>query len=569
MASFKSSRQSSGGAIYINGNIYTVASSEWERQPKKAMVVQGGIIIYVGSDEEAKHFYKSGEYEMYDLDGATVLPGIHDVHMHPLESGSEVGGTCELPRDLSPEDMIGLIKKQAPKQKGTNWVLGHGYSIEMMLKHIESGGRSPRKILDEAVPNKPAIMMEETSHSVWVNTRALSLAGINSQTVDREGGIIMREKGTEEPNGILFENEGIEIMDIAMAPSAKLEKYNYEGLMYALDQIKKYGITSLCDARVYWKQEHHKAWQKACADKKLTVRAILGFWVYSHMCDEEQIENLKELHTGYHCDDNCLLRQNQIKMYADGLLDNTTAAVLKPYIKKLHLRGLEENIGMNYFTQARIEKYIKSLQHFSDEKQFDFHIHAIGDRAVHEVLNAIENTKENNTRHRMTHLELIDEGDLGRFKDLGVVADFQVSGDYTLPCERHSTESVVGRERAENFIAVKNVADTGATVTLSSDWDVSDLNPFIGIQHAVERGHQSVSIKQAIEMYTINGAYAMRQEHIVGSLENGKEADFVVIDSDVMKIPNSKISKIKIKMTVLRGDIIYRHKGKYPKSAKP
>ncbi|CAG2202931.1 unnamed protein product [Mytilus edulis] len=515
MASSKASRKSSGGAIYLNGNIYTVASSDWDTQPKNAMVVQDGLIMSVGSDEDARNFYKSGEYKMYDLDGASVLPGIHDVHMHPLESGSEVGGTCELPRDLSPEDMIGLIKKQAPKQKGTNWVLGHGYSIEMMLKHIESGGRSPRKILDEAVPNKPAIMMEETSHSVWVNTRALSLAGINSQTADREGGIIMREKGTEEPNGILFENEGIEIMDIAMAPSAKMEKYNYEGLMYALDQIKKYGITSLCDARVYWKQEHHKAWQKACTDKKLTVRAILGFWVYSHMCDEEQIENLKELHTGYHCDDNCLLRQNQIKY----------------------------------------------------EKQFDFHIHAIGDRAVHEVLNAIENTKENNTRHRMTHLELIDEGDLGRFKDLGVVADFQVSGDYTLPCGRHSTESVVGTERAENFVPVKSVADTGATVTLSSDWDVSDLNPFIGIQHAVERGHQSVSIKQAIEMYTINGAYAMRQENIVGSLENGKEADFVVIDSDVMKIPSSKISKIKIKMTVLRGDIIYRHKGKYPKSA--
>lgn len=503
---------------------------------------------------------------VYDLDGASVLPGIHDVHMHPLESGSEVGGTCKLLSDTKPEEMVDLIRKQAPKQKGTDWVLGHGYSIEPMLRHITDGGRPPREILDEAIPNKPAVMMEETSHSVWVNSKALQMADIDSSTPCRPGGMIMKDPKTTEPNGILLENEGIEIMDIAMKPTPKLAKYNFEGLMYGLEQIRKNGITSICDARVYWKQEHHKSWHKACDEGLLTVRAILGFWIYPHMDDDVQINALKQLQSSYHCGNNCFLRQNQVKMYSDGLLENTTAALLEPYVKQLDVEGLEENIGMNYFSQERIEKYLSNLQHFEDGKHFDFHIHAIGDRAIHEVLNAIENTKVDRTRHRMTHLEVIHDGDINRFSDLGVVADFQV-GHHSLPDYRGDIEEVIGVDRSAHFIPVKSVYDTEAVVTLSSDWDVNELNPFEGIKRAVDRGEQSVSLKTAIEMYTINGAYAMRQEDIVGSLEVGKEADFVVIDRDIMNIDINLINKIKVKMTVLQGKIIYTHKSRYPKKA--
>lgn len=554
--------------IYTNGIIYTVATDDWDTEPQEAIVVQDGIIKYVGTNEEAYEFDIPGTSKIYDLQGATVLPGIHDVHVHPLEAGSEAGGTCELPQDTSPERMISKIKKQAPKQKGTNWVLGHGHSIENMLKHIAKGGRAPKYILDEAIPDRPAIMMEETSHSVWVNSEALRLANIDSQTPDRPGGIIMRDETTGEPNGILLENEGVEIMDIALAPSSEMNKLNYEGLLYGLEQLRKYGITSVCDARVFWKQDHQKAWQKACTDNTLTARAILGFWVYPHMNDDDQIQQLKQLHSGHHYDNNCLLRQNQLKMYSDGLLESTTAALLKPYVKNIHLKGLEDNIGMNYFSQDRFEKYFQSLQKFEDGKQFDFHVHAIGDRAVHEVLNAIENTKTDDTRHRMTHLELIDPADVDRFYDLGVVADFQVSGEYTLPSENHRIEALVGSERAEHFIPVKSVHDAGATVTLSSDWDVSSLNPFIGIQHAINRGGQSVTLKETIEMYTISGAYAMRQDHIVGSLEIGKEADFIVIDNDIMTIQKSKISKTKVKMTVVRGNVVYTRSRQFPKVMK-
>lgn len=502
-------------------------------------------------------------FKVYDLDGATILPGIHDVHLHPLEAGSEVGGTCELPVDTAPEDMIDLIKKRSTKQKGTDWVLGHGYSIEPMLRHVEDNGRLPKDILDEAVPNKPAIMMEETSHSVWVNSKALQMANIDGQTPDRPGGIIMKDV-TNEPNGILLENEGIEIVNVAMKPTKRLEKYNFEGLLYGLEQIRKNGITSICDARVFWKQNHQQCWYMACEKGLLTVRTILGFWIYPTMDDDEQINTLKQLHSSHHCNNNCLLRQNQVKMYSDGLLENTTAALHNPYLKQLRLKGLEKNVGMNYFSQKRIEKYLSSLQTFDEGKHFDFHIHAIGDRAVHEVLNAIENTKVDGPRHRMTHLELVHHDDIKRFRELGVVADFQV-GHHSLPEYRDNLADLVGSDRSEHYIPVRSVHDTGAVVTLSSDWDVNELNPFEGMKRAVSRGDQSVSLKKAIEMYTINGAIAMRQEHLVGSLEVGKEADFVVIDKDIMNIDTEIISNLKVRMTVLRGKIVYTHKSRYPK----
>jgi predicted amidohydrolase YtcJ len=286
------------------------------------------------------------------------------------------------------------------------------------------------------------------------------------------------------------------------------------------------------------------------------VRANLGLWAYPQKNDEYQIQKLKEMYSPDN--PNCFLKKNQIKVYMDGLLDSTTAAMEQPYLKNLHLPGIPDNRGMNIFDQARLTKYVKELQQFHGNKGFDFHIHAIGDRGVHQALNAFHDSHLDSTRHRMTHLEQVDPLDISRFKDLNIIADFQVAGNFTLPSSREHIAELVGHHRAYNFIPVKSVYDTGATVTLSSDWDVSDLNPFIGLQHAIFRGHQSVSIKSAIEMYTINAAYAMRQEDIVGSLQVGKHADLVVIDKDILNPSNAgSIYKTRVLQTVLDGEEVF------------
>lgn len=486
--------------------------------------------------------------------------------MHPLEAMWEGNGPCKVPRDTLPEAMIDEIAKCNPNDDGIKWVLGHGHSIESILKHIESGGRPPREVIDQVIPLNPVIIMEETSHSFWANSEALRLANIDKDTVNGPGGIIMKDQTTGEPNGILFENSGIEVMDLAMKSFGNLDSLNYDALLLGLEELRKFGVTSVCDARTYWKRGHHSAWKLACLDGELTVRAVLGLWAYPHMDDKEQIKKLKEMYVDNYYEDKCSLRINEIKVYSDGLLESTTAAMLKPYVKDLELPGLSANIGMNYFTQDRLQNYIEQLQSFGHDKGFDFHIHAIGDRGVNEVLNAIENAQDNDidARHRMTHLEVVNSHDIGRFADLNVIADFQVTGEFTLPSQRYHIENVIGVQRAVNFIPVKSVLDTHARVTLSSDWDVSSLNPFISIQHAAQRGSQSVSVKSAIEMHTRNAAYAMRQENMVGMLAVGMEADFVILDTDPLHTDVDKIHKNMVWVTVLKGKIIYRLDRFYP-----
>lgn len=532
--------------VLHNGAIYTVD----EAQPwAEAVAIKDGRLVFVGADEDVEPFIGT-ETEVMDLDGRMVLPGIHDVHLHPLEAGSSVAGTCLLPEDTDPEEMIDLLRRCAPKQIGTNWVLGWGHSITNLLE----SERPPIEILDEAIPDRPAVMMEQTSHSVWVNSAALAAAGITANTPHPPGGLILKDPDTGRPNGILMENAGDLLFDLALAPTPELEELHYEGLLYALEQLAENGITSVSDARTYWGRNYHKVWERAEQEGTLTVRAVLGLWAYPHYDDEEQLAALTKLYSN---DPNRLLRLNQIKIYSDGLIENTTAALFEPYLIDLEL--LPGNVGMNYFAEERMAKYITTLEKVG----FDFHIHTIGDRGVHESLNAIERAMEINgegvdRRHRLTHLELIDAEDRPRFVELDVIADFQVAGEFTLPDYWEESAELIG-DRAFDTIPVRSVYDTGATVTLSSDWDVSDLSPFVGMAHALQREQQSMpNLEAVIEAYTLNGAYVMRQEEETGSLEVGKWADLVVLDRNLFEVSLEELAETAVLLTLLGGEEVYR-----------
>eukprot|EP00105_Crassostrea_gigas_P026205 XP_011447043.1 PREDICTED: uncharacterized protein LOC105341974 [Crassostrea gigas] len=345
-------------------------------------------------------------------------------------------------------------------------------------------------------------------------------------------------------------------MEFALKPTPELEELNYVGLIDGLWYLNENGITSVSDARVVWGRGHDKTLERVCKEGRLTVRANLALWAYPQKEDAQQIEALKDMYSNVNPE--CFLRKNQIKVYIDGLLESTTAAMQEPYVKNLNLPGIFDNRGMNIFDQSRLSKYINKLQHFGDNDGFDFLVHAIGDRGVHEALNAFDDSWISGTRHRMTHLEQVKPDDFDRFERLNVIADIQVAGNFTKPSARGNIESLVGKDRAYNFIPLRSIYDAHAHVTLSSDWDVSTPNPFIGIQNAISRGHQSVKVKDAVEMYTINAAYAMRQEHVVGSLATGKDADFIVIDTDIIDQNNEDvIHKTRVLQTVLAGEEVY------------
>lgn len=526
--------------VFINGKIYTVNTAQpWA----EAMIVQNEKITFVGTTIEAQENAES-DAEIVDLQGALVLPGIHDVHMHPMEVGSSNNHFEISTEETDPENYINVIANAATENPNVEWLIGFGHDINTLFE----AERSPLEILDEAVPNRPVIIMEHTSHSMWVNSKALELAGITDTSVNPQGGIIMREVDNSL-TGILIDNAGDIVMQQAISSLSNSANGEYDGMVaYVLPELAKYGITSVSDARTYWKRDQHLVWKQLEEDGKLTARFNLGLWAYPAEDDASQIAALASLYSN---DPNSLLKINQIKLYADGITHNTTAALHSNYL----IDYFEEptNNGLNYFTQERITNYISQLETIG----FDFHIHSIGNRGVTEALNAIEQGSTGNNRHRLTHVEIVDAADISRFATLNVTADAQVAGDFTNPAHWQENAELIGSDLSDNLVPIKSLSDANARLTLSSDWNVSTLNPFVGIANAVSRAPQNISLAEAIKAYTINGAYVMRQEDKVGSLEVGKLADFIVVDRNIFEIPINEIKQASVQMTVFNGNIIF------------
>ncbi|MCJ8295362.1 MAG: amidohydrolase family protein [Colwellia sp.] len=168
-------------------------------------------------------------------------------------------------------------------------------------------------------------------------------------------------------------------------------------------------------------------------------------------------------------------------------------------------------------------------------------------------------------RHRLTHVEFVNQNDINRFAALNITADFQVAGDWTLPGKHDSLElALLGAARLTDHVPVKDIYNTGANVTLSSDWDVSSLSPFVGMMHSLQRDHQSLpNIKTAIASYTINAAFSMNQENKLGSIEVGKLADFAIVNQKILTVATNKIGNTKVLLTVLDGEVIYKNNAKW------
>lgn len=529
--------------LYFNGKIYTVNQNKaWA----EAMLVKEGKIIAIGSNSEIGNL-ASQTTERIDLEGNMLMPGFHDVHLHPLEAASDNFQFILNQNETDPENYAAKIQTALTQNSSSSWILGWGFNLEVLL----DATRSPIEILNDISTTRPIAVMEQTSHSVWVNSKALELAGFNVGSSHPLGGVIMKDVNGQA-NGILIDNAGNLIIDLAIATIPNNEQNDYDGLVnYALPELSKNGITSICDARAYWKRNHHLTWQKVENDGKLTVRTNLGLWLYPTENDATQISMLQSL---YSFNSNSLLKINQIKLYADGIIINTTSAMQNDYL--IDLFGLTTNNGLNYVSQSRIQQYIAALEPMG----FDFHIHSIGNRGVNEALNAVELESNGSGRHRLTHVEYVDASDYSRFSQLNVTADAQVAGDFTQPSHWHDNDYLVDPSLNNSIIPLKNLKQANARITLSSDWDVSALNPFIGLQNAVLRHPQNLSLEDAIKSYTLNAAYVMRQENVVGSLEVGKEADFVVLSQNLFEVPANQIATTTILETYLKGELIYSKK---------
>lgn len=521
--------------VYIGSNTFT-----------QAIAIKNERIIFTGTDAAVAVHIGTGTI-VNDLGGKLVLPGIHDVHMHPLEASSPAGSSCTLSdTETDPAKLVTALQACMMTPNSNGWMMASGHSISTILTASD-----PKALLDGISTTVPILVMEKTSHSVWVNSKALMLGGITSSTVDPPGGHIVKN-AMGEPTGILLDNAGDNLIQMALASNATIDEANYQGLITTgLPLMAKNGITSISEARTYWKRNYIPIWQRIKTNNLLTVRVGLAPWLYPSDDDATQIAAIQALYsTG---DD--LLKIRQIKVYSDGIIVNATSALSMPYNNNLGFTF--GNTGLNYFTQSRLATYITALE----STGYDFHIHAIGDRGITESLNAIQSARTSNPsltpRHRVTHVEMVNPTDYPRFASLNVVADMQVAGTFSQPSHWDDHSNLIGT-RGTPSIPLKSLFNAGAKITLSSDWDVSNLNPFIGMQNALTRSPQEMpSVEEVVKSYTIHGAYVMRQEAVTGSLELNKYADLIVVDKDIFTIPTNQISTTKVLLTLLGGKQVY------------
>jgi predicted amidohydrolase YtcJ len=533
--------------LVSGGRIWTAdAAAPWA----EALAVRAGELVYVG-DAAGAEAWGGPETRRVDASGRLLVPGFHDVHVHALEAGSPVF-TCVVSAWSTAEALVPEIAACAEEPNPTGWVLGWGQSVYALLE----ASRRPAEILDEAVPDVPAAFLDWTAHSLWVNSLALAAAGIVDSTPDPPGGVIVRDPASGEATGLLFDNAGDVLLDGVLTPTPELDELHYEGLLWSLDRLAENGITSIADARMNLARNHDLIWRRADDEGRLSVRTTLGVYAHPEFDDDAQIAEIAGLFDAG--SDGSRLRVTEVKLFADGLISNSSAALLLPYLSDL---GVGDGRGLLFWGTERMARYIAELEQVG----FDAHVHAIGDRAVRSTLDAVaaaigKNGPGIERRHRITHAELVHPDDVPRFAELGVVADLQTAGDWILPEWEYEEAWLLGTERIDaEWFRLRDLYDAGARVVTSSDWDVSTLSPLPRLQYALALGAQGLpDLDAALRATTIDAAWVLRQEELTGSLEEGKRADFAVIDRDLFEVPIEETGAAKVLLTVLDGEETFR-----------
>ncbi|OJJ14376.1 hypothetical protein BKI52_43085 [marine bacterium AO1-C] len=523
--------------VFINGNIYTHSTAE-------AVVVRNGKIEFIGTNADAQKYIGSNT-QTIDLQGRSLLPGFIDNHVHAGEGG-EV--SC-LPSDaLNIEQQKSTLKKCAEGVAEGQWVIGYGMFLDQVLGTGTTLNK-PIKSLDEIFPKHPVIIMEQTSHSMFVNTLALNKAGIDKNTPDPQGGKLMKDENGEL-NGVLIDNAGDLVMEIAVNSLTNKASIFVEGVKFGLQELKKNGITTIGDGRTYWRRGMLDAWKTVANDGLLTARVSIRPWIYPTVDKTQQLTFLKG---AFQNDINQLLIVNQVKMYIDGVPENGTARLIQPYAQTYFQ---DSPYGINYISQTNMASWLSDLYNIG----YGAHVHALGDKGIREVLDAVQVVRNQGSqlKYHITHVAMLDKVDLPRFAQLSVDADIQV-GNTPLTQQERANDFVpfIGATRASELLysPVKALKASGANVTLSSDWTVYPLSPLNGISVSVQEG--SLTIQEAIDAYTINPAKALGLDSITGSITVGKSADFVVLEKDLTKISASEIKTTRVMMTMLQGKIVY------------
>ena len=522
--------------MLVNGNIYTL-NPDFPRA--EALATKGSKIIAVGKNSDVENLGRKN-FRVINLEGKTVIPGLTDCHTHFL-SFAHSRKRVNLHGMSSFLDVLLQIAASRQDLGPDEWLVGGGWDKNIL------GDKSlfTKETLDKICSEHPAALQSKDHHVLWVNSKALELAGIDKTTNDPQGGYIERDQRTGEATGILKENACNLVWERVPKPDSATSK---ELLKQAMKIANSYGLTGV--------QNHDdpgafELFGKLYSDCALTLRA--AFWVPIERLDSAIGLGLTS------GSGNELVRFGGVKMYADGSLGSQTALMFESF------EGWKGNLGVEATSQEELaENSIKASR-----AKMSVAIHAIGDRAVHQSLNAIEETVRQNPeqtglRHRIEHVQLLHPDDIRRFQELGAIASVQ---PVHTPADIDIAERYWGK-RSRFAYAFKTLLDSGAKVVFGSDAPIETINPWMGIHAAVcrkrigdeESWHpeEKVSLLDAISGFTCWASYASYEENLKGSIEVGKLADMIVLSQDVFKIRPEEIPDTKVECTILGGRIVHQ-----------
>lgn len=536
--------------LLTNARVYTVEPAQpWAQ----AVAIRDGRIVAVGRGDELASLH--GETtRVVDLGGRLLLPAFGDAHAHP-QFGGISHSRCPLHEGKTLEDYRTIIAACVDASPGDDVVYGVGWEDAL----FPPNGVPRKEVLDAVSTTRPLVFESVGGHSLWLNSRALEVAGITKTTPDPANGHIDRDPASGEPVGGLQE-AAMALVEHLVPPPGAAERE--AAIVYTARHFNSLGITSWHDAGIPFgaggSSETLDAYRAVREDGRLTAHvAVAMTWK-----NDQGLEQLPDLVRASGQAEAMGLVARSVKFYVDGVIPQKTAYMLEPYAHSGHERGRP------HLSAEALEQAVVAL----DAQGYQVHAHAIGDGGVRQALDAVEAARVANGaaggRHMISHLNVVEPADQSRFGTLDVAAQFQPLWASHYPY-MDLTREAIGPERSAHLYPAGSILKAGGRLAYGADWPVASADPLEGLQVAVTRTNaddpgsgpllagEAVTLAQAVRAYTIDVAWANRMDERLGSIAPGKLADLVVIDRNIFEMPANEIGQAKVLLTLFEGRPVF------------